>query len=317
VLPISHKLRKTDLNKLLVHGIQLDGEDLVPPLESHSPERRALGVLEESVSVLQDIFKEVRQTGKIPIMDIRNEIIPALVQSTEQVQVFPLLISMQAKDDYTYRHNIAVGAISSMLGRWVGLAENELAILTMGAVLHDVGKMRVPEHVLNKKGKLSDEEYEVMKKHTIYGYEMIKSCVGLSGRSALIALQHHERENGSGYPLRLVGGQIDYLSKIVAISDVFHALTSDRVYRNASPFYEILRQMYMGTLGNFDSQILQIFTKRLMNALVGSEVELTDGRVGKVVLINPLDPTRPLIQSNDDFIDLSKEMDIHMEQIIG
>ncbi|MCD9022693.1 HD-GYP domain-containing protein [Cohnella silvisoli] len=310
---MSHKLTKEDLNKLTVHGIQLDEHDVVPL----TSEKKALQALEESVTTVQHIFQEIRQTGQIPILDIRNEVMPAIVQSTEQAQVFPLLISMQAKDDYTYRHNIAVGAISSMLGRWVGLPENELAILTIGAILHDVGKMRVPETILNKTDKLTDEEFEIMKKHTLFGYDMIKNCIGLSQRSALIALQHHEREDGSGYPLRLRGEQIDYLSKIVAISDVFHALTSNRVYRNATPFYEILRQMYIGSLGNFDSQILQTFTRRIMNALVGSMVELTDGRTGKVVLINPTDPTRPLIQSNEIFIDLSKENQIHMEQIIG
>jgi len=313
VLPSSHRIKAEDLDRLRDHGIDLEEQDVEPLTK----EKKALQALEESVTTVQNIFQDIRNTGQIPIMDIRNEIMPSIVQSTEQVQVFPLLISMQAKDDYTYRHNIAVGAISSMLGRWVGLPENELAILTIGAILHDVGKMRVPEPILNKTDKLTDAEFEVMKKHTVYGYEMLKSCVGLSYRSALIALQHHEREDGTGYPLGIHSKQIDYLSKIVAISDVFHALTSNRVYRNASPFYEILRQMYLGSLGNFDRDILLTFTKRLMNALVGSEVELTDGRTGKVVLINPMDPTRPLIQSNEIFIDLSKEIHLHMEQIIG
>jgi putative nucleotidyltransferase with HDIG domain len=313
ILPVSHRLKEEDLIRLKDHGIELEEIDIEPLTD----ESKALLALEESVTTVQHIFRDIRHTGRIPVLDIRNEIMPAIVQSTEQVQVFPLLISMQAKDDYTYRHNIAVGAIASMLGRWVGLAENELSILTIGAILHDVGKMRIPELILNKKDKLTDEEFDFMKKHTIFGYEMIKECVGLSHRSALIALQHHEREDGTGYPLQLLGDQIDYLSKIVAISDVFHALTSNRAYRNASPFYEILRQMYTGSLGNFDRHILQVFTKRLMNALIGCEVELTDGRTGKVVLINPVDPTRPLIQAKDVFIDLSKEIHLHMEQIIG
>ncbi|RED64127.1 HD-GYP domain-containing protein [Cohnella lupini] len=313
MLPIFHQLKETDFNKLTLLGIELEESDIEPLTQ----EKKALQALEESVATVQHIFQDIRHSGQIPIMDIRNEIMPSIVQSTEQVHVFPLLISMQAKDDYTYRHNIAVGAIASMLGRWVGLPEDELSILTIGAILHDVGKMRVPEEILNKSDKLTEEEFEIMKKHTVFGYEMVKNCAGLSHRSALIALQHHEREDGTGYPLRIQGPQIDYLSKIVAISDVFHALTSDRVYRDASPFYEILRQMFTGSLGVFDRQILLTFTQRLMNALVGSEVELTDGTIGKVVLINPMDPTRPLIQSNETFIDLSKYNNMHMERILG
>jgi len=312
VLPAGHMLTHEDLSKLNEHSVVLEAND-IEPLTS---EAKALQALEASVETIRHLFDDVRHTGQIPILEIRNEVMPAIVQSTEQVQVFPLLVSMQAKDDYTYRHNIAVGAISSLIGRWINLPEQDMAILTVGAILHDVGKMRIPERILNKSGKLTDDEYETMKKHTVIGYEMIRGCVGISRRSALIALQHHEREDGSGYPLRITGDQMDHLSKIVAIADVFHALTSDRVYRNASPFYEILHRMYTGTLGKFDPHILQIFTRRLMNALVGSEVELTDGRSGKVVLINPMDPTRPLIQSGEHFIDLSKEIDVRMEQII-
>ncbi|MFC5529269.1 HD-GYP domain-containing protein [Cohnella yongneupensis] len=313
LLPTAHPLSEEDLVKLSLHRISLSERDLEPL----SKQEQALQALEESVISIQRLFEDIRFTGQIPIMDIRKDVLPAIVQSSEQLQVYPLLISMYSKDDYTYRHNIAVGAISSLIGRWMNLPEKELAILTMGAILHDVGKMRVPEHILNKRERLTEEEFEIMKQHTVFGYQLIQECNGLNWRSALIALQHHEREDGMGYPFGVEGARIDPLSKIVAIADVFHALTSDRVYRDASPFYEILHQMYTGTLGNFDTGILTMFTRRLMDGLIGCEVELTDGRIGRVVLIPPMDPTRPLIQSGDTFIDLSKESNVHMEQIVG
>lgn len=313
LLPAAHSLEAADIWKLAGHRIYLTEEELEPL----SKQDQALLALEESVDTIRTMFDDIRHGASIPIMDIRKDVLPVIVQSTEEVQVFPLLISMFAKDDYTYRHNIAVGAISSLIGRWMELPESELAILTMGAILHDVGKMRVPQHILNKKEKLTDEEFDEMKKHTIYGYELIRECEGLNARAALIALQHHEREDGRGYPQGIAGADIDPLSKIVAVADVFHALTSDRVYRNASPFYEILRQMYTGSLGNFEPAILLTFTRRLMDAMVGCEVELTDGRTGRVVLIPPMEPTRPLIQSGDTFIDLRTETHVQMEQIVG
>lgn len=199
----------------------------------------------------------------------------------------------------------------------MGLPEEELAILTMGAILHDVGKMRVPQTILNKKERLTDDEYRIMKQHTVYGYQLINECKQLNLRSALIALQHHERENGGGYPFGISGDRIDPLSKIVAIADVFHALTSDRVYRNASPFYEILHQMYTGTLGSFETGILLTFTRRIMNGLIGCKVELSDGRSGQIVMIPPMDPTRPLIQSGDAFIDLARASNVQLERIVG
>jgi len=313
VLPKSHLLRARDVEKLVAHGIWLEERDIGDIDE----EQAALRALEESVSSIGDIFRDVRHTGKIPVADIRNDILPAIFHSSERVRVVPLLVSMQAKDDYTYRHNIAVAAIASMLGRWLGLSNSEMSMLSIGAVLHDVGKMLVPEEILNKKDKLTDEEYEIMKQHTLFGYEMVKNTEGLSHRSALIALQHHEREDGTGYPNRLGSEQIDRLSKIVAVSDVFHALTSDRVYRNSSPFHEILRMMFTGALGVFDRKILLLFTKRLMDSLLGCSVELSDGTIGQVVLIPPSDPTRPLIRLGNEYLDLTKEPHLHMERIIG
>lgn len=312
LLPAGHPLTVEDVEKVMRHRIVLTDSEFEPL----SKQDLALQALEQSVEMIERMFEDVRLGGSIPIMDIRTEVLPAIVQSTEQLQVSSLLVSMQARDDYTYRHTIAVGALSSMIGRWLKLPENEQAILTMGAMLHDVGKMRIPEHILNKKDKLSDEEFEIMKQHTVYGYQLIQECKVLDWRSALIALQHHEREDGSGYPFGVTGEMIDPLSKIVAIADVFHALTSDRTYRNASPFYEILHKMYTGNLGIFDTNILLLFTRRLMDGLIGCKVELTDGRIGRVVLIPPMDPTRPLIQTDDGFVDLGKENGIYMEQII-
>ncbi len=313
LLSAGHVLREEDIAKLFQHRITLTELNLEPL----SVQAEVLRALEESVSTIQGLFEEIRDGAPIPIVDIRNEVLPAIMQSTEQIQVFPLLVSMYSKDDYTYRHNIAVGALSSLIGRWMGLPEEELTILTMGAILHDVGKMRVPQTILNKKERLTDDEYRIMKQHTVYGYQLINECKQLNLRSALIALQHHERENGGGYPFGISGDRIDPLSKIVAIADVFHALTSDRVYRNASPFYEILHQMYTGTLGSFETGILLTFTRRIMNGLIGCKVELSDGRKGHIVMIPPMDPTRPLIQSGEAFIDLARASNVQLERIVG
>lgn len=273
--------------------------------------------VDQAVIRIEELFGIIRQKGQIPIMEIREEVLPVIYEITENAAVFPLLLSLRAKNDYIFRHPFAVGVIACMLGRWLELPENEQAILTVGALLHNVGKMRISESILHKKGPLDEDELENMKKHTVIGYEMLDKTVGVAKRSALIALQHHEREDGTGYPLRLTGAQTDILSKITAVADVFHALSCHRAYRDATPFYEILRHMYNGSLGRFDSQILTTFTRRIMNAMVGSEVELTDGRRGTIVLINPSDPTAPLIKIGSQFLDLRLSPDVHMEAILG
>lgn len=206
--------------------------------------------------------------------------------------------------------------ISTLLGNWLNLDESELSLLTIAATLHDVGKMKVPEEILNKPGKLTYEEFEEVKKHTVYGYEIIKSTYSLTHRCALVALQHHEREDGKGYPFGLKKDKIDYLSKIVAVADVFHAMTSQRVYQDAKPFYMVVEEMRQGTFGKFDPHIVNVFLQKIMDTLVGNTAVLTDGRVGTIVMIHYEDPFNPLIQSGDEFIDLRKEVDVHLDKVL-
>jgi HD-GYP domain-containing protein (c-di-GMP phosphodiesterase class II) len=216
-----------------------------------------------------------------------------------------------------YRHNVAVGVIATLIGKWVGLKEAELSQLSMAAALHDVGKIKIPLEILNKSGKLTKDEYNLMKKHTIYGYEMIKETVGTNHRQALVALQHHERQNGSGYPFGIRADKIDDFSRIVAVADVFHAMTSKRAYRDASPFYETLKQMQQNAFGDLDPRLVGLFLDKIMQSLIGNEVMLTDGRRGKIVMINQVDPIHPLVRIDDMFLDLSKEPALQIEQVIA
>lgn len=146
---------------------------------------------------------------------------------------------------------------------------------------------------------------------------MIKETVGTNHRQALVALQHHERQDGTGYPLGIRADKIDFFSRIVAVADVFHAMTSKRTYRNASPFYEILKQMQQDAYGALDPRIIGLFLNKVMQSLIGNEVLLTDGRTGSIVMIKPHDPFHPLVRIEEAFLDLSKEPTLHIEQVIA
>src|SRR5690625_7353760 len=133
--------------------------------------------------------------------------------------------------------------------------------LTTDVLLHDVGKMLVPEEILNKPGQLTEEEFQEMKNHTLYGYEILKDTVGVNHRQALVALQHHERMDGSGYPLQLKRDEIDLFSRIVAVADVFHAMSSNRVYQERSPLYEVLAEMEREVIAKLDPEITYLFIR--------------------------------------------------------
>ncbi len=318
VAPAAALLDHMLLRILEAQGINLTDEDVQSlPRAEGRPKKKEQVLVEESVEKITDIFQEIFHTKQIPMNTIQEQVIPKILQATDHPNLFVLFSSLQAKDDYTYRHNIGVGVISTMLGRWLGLKDRELSELSVAATLHDVGKMKIPLDILNKPGKLTAAEFDLMKKHTLFGYDMIKATAGTNHRQALVALQHHERQDGSGYPYGVEAGKIDFHSRIVAVADVFHAMTSKRAYRDAAPFYMTLREIYQNGFGELDAKIVYVFLAKMMQSLVGNEVLLTDGRRGHIIMIHPHDPMNPLVSFGEEtFLDLSKEPSLKIDQVI-
>ncbi|GFZ86842.1 HD family phosphohydrolase [Compostibacillus humi] len=312
LVPISTVITYDHIILLEEKGITLKSED-VQDLEkdfiNHSK------IINETVEDVRNIFGEIRETKKIPLNELRESIIPIVYEVSDSKYLLPLLSALQAKDDYTYRHNIAVGAIANLIGKWMGLDQQQLLQLTVAGLLHDVGKMLIPETILNKPGKLTYQEFIIMQKHTIYGYEILKETIGVTHRQALVALQHHERMDGSGYPMGIKGDKIDLFSRIVAVADVFHAMTSRRVYQDQFPFYKVVSEIERSMFDSLDPAISIVFIEKIMSALIGSSILLSDGRAGKIVMVPKNYPTRPLIQVGEEFIDLTIHSDLQIEKI--
>ena len=161
--------------------------------------------------------------------------------------------------------------------------------------LHDVGKMRVPLEVLNKPGKLTDEEFIVMKGHPVTGHELLHKDSSLSAAVLDIVLSHHERTNGKGYPKGATADEINYFTKIVSITDVYDAITSDRVYHDGMTPHEALKNMYNWMPGNYDEELLQAFIRTIGIYPVGSVVEFDSGHVGIIVKINEMNKLKPVV----------------------
>ena len=269
---------------------------------------------------IKNIFDDIRKEEKIQrqtIDGIQAEIVPVIQEAAKIPDIYYLFEEMQSKNEYTYKHNIGVGIIATYLGKKLGLSSESLSNLTLAATLHDVGKTRIPESLLDKPGKLTLAEYEEMKRHTIYGYELLKNIPGLHPSIALTALQHHEREDGHGYPLNLNGSNTNYLSKVVAIADVFHAMSSNRVYHQAMPFYMVIEQMNRDVFGKFNPKILLVFINTLMETLVGKEVMLTNQQTGTIIMIHPYDPLKVLMKTDAGIVDLRMEKELQIERIIS
>lgn len=294
--------------------VKLEVMDVVPYGKLTVSENDKL--IDGIVMRLQHIFQTIRSDRTIPLADIRSHIVPSIHQLTNQSSLLSFLAALHTKGDYVYRHSFAVGSIAALIGKWLSLQDNELLQLTTAAVIHDVGKMQIPDAILNKPGKLTAAEEETMRSHTFLGYELIKNTIGTNHRQALVALQHHERLDGKGYPLGAAGGQIDLFSRIVSVADAFHAMASQRVYSTSLPFYEILSQIEQETYTKFDPQIVRVLVDKVMQSTVGYKAILTDGTLGKIIHFNAQHPKHPLVQVDDRFIDLSMVSSLKIEQII-
>ncbi|WP_310550396.1 HD-GYP domain-containing protein [Paenibacillus glufosinatiresistens] len=313
VLPAASRLDESNLRLLTSHRIYLDPSDVA---DRRGKSKEFQKAVDSGTLAMEQIFETARHTKSIPMMELRYEVLPFIQAVSESNDFYGVLETLQSKDDYTFRHNIAVGILSTLLGKWMGLGQDHLMQLTIAATLHDIGKVVIPEEVLNKPGKLTKEEFDLVKQHTTFGYEIIRKTVGTNHNEALVALQHHERMDGSGYPHGIPGDQQLEISRVVAVTDVFHAMSSDRPYHKASPLYEILRQMEENVFGVLDPFICRLFIHKMMESMVGNLAELSDGRLGEVLLIHYHDPLRPLLRVEDTFIDLSRERQLEMVRII-
>lgn len=263
------------------------------------------------------IEEAVLSTGKIPLAEVEQNVLPTIMQASQNRNVYKLFADLKAEENSRFKHSIGVACMASLLGRWLGMSEEDIALLTTAASLCDIGLIKLPSPLLHKTTELLPHEHEIFKQHTVFGYELLKES-DVDHRIALVALQHHEREDGSGYPARLQSAQIQRFSKIVALADVYLTMVSESPQRQALPIYQVIHNLHADIVQKrFDSAIGMTFLNRLMAAQVGTNVLLTDGRKGKIVLIHPNYPTRPLVSLEQGFIDLSKTSAVQMKEIIG
>lgn len=259
---------------------------------------------------MQTVFFRTRQMAKLELEFVRDHLLRPIQALSVAIDLQDLIRELRKKDQYTIEHSVAVAVLSTMLGRWLRFTDAEIQELSIAAMLHDIGKSRIPEEILQKPGRLTDDEYALMKRHTELGYQLLSETAGVSHVQARVALEHHERIDGSGYPRGLMGNQMERFSKLVAIVDVFHAMTSRRVYKDAVPFFQVLTELYDGQFGAFEPSMMHVFVSRIMENLIGAEVLLSDGRKARVRLLNQREPTRPLVQTGRHFVDLALDRTI-------
>lgn len=233
----------------------------------------------------------------------------------EADHIIHCLNNIHNMDEYTYTHSIYTALYSMLIGNWLGLTKNQICELISAGLLHDIGKTKIPQEILNKKGRLEADEFEVIKNHTLLGYGIIQEIPGLSMDIKRAVLLHHERMDGSGYPYGLNANSISFYAKIISIADVFDAMTQNRIYkRKVSPFDSF--EMFLSEgVRLFDYKILYTFLKHMAPLYVGNKVQLSNGDIGEIVYIPPQDITNPILFINSEYLDLSRS-EIKVLQVV-
>jgi putative nucleotidyltransferase with HDIG domain len=264
----------------------------------------------------KEVFRNIRETGELDLERIKNNVEEALPDMIRNNDVLMRLNQLKESDDYTFQHSLRVSILATMIGKWLGYSQEELIELGEAGLLYDIGKMNIPEFIVKKDENVNAEEFELIKKHAQFGYSILLKTKGVSSNIKYAALHHHERMDGSGYPLRLRENQIHDFAKIIMVCDVFDAMITDRPYRKGiSP---LLAADYLSWSSGklFDAEVCYIFIKKLSEYYVGKQVRLSTGETGKIVFIDHNYPTRPLVQVGDRFVDLAKDRSVHVEVLM-
>lgn len=240
-------------------------------------------------------------TNTIDVDEIKKTVCKIIEELLSQKDIICNLTDIKTVDGYTFQHCVNVSILSLITGIGLGFDIERLRELGTGAILHDIGKLFIPKSILQKPSQLTVEEFEEIKKHTVLGYELLKKNEKISLSSAFISFGHHERFDGSGYPLQLKGDNIHIFPRIVAIADVYDALTTDRVYRKKLKANEVFE--YITSLGihHFDPKVIEAFVRHVSIYPVGTGVLLNTGERALVAKANVKIPTRPVVRilSND------------------
>lgn len=323
ILGSGTRLTQLHIDKLINYDIQsvkilLDTnepfEDDLKPFVAKKTE--AQNAFEGSVGRFKSVFQSIKFGKNLAVEELENIVTPLVDQVLNNSSIVRQLWQLEVCDAYTFDHSVCVSLTSALLAKWANCDEKTIREIAIAGLMHDIGKVNIPDEILNKPGILTQDEMKIMKTHATLGYVLLMNQKSVSEPILRAVVEHHERYDGSGYPYGLKGDMIQRISRIVAIADVFSAMTTKRVYREASnPFY-VAKLMTEESYGYLDPMLTQLFLSRISNYYIGNVVKLSDSRVGVIVMIHKSQPHRPLVQVGTDFVDLIKHFELEIESLI-
>ncbi|MBM7647262.1 HD-GYP domain-containing protein (c-di-GMP phosphodiesterase class II) [Bacillus ectoiniformans] len=299
-IPLTNLMIKR-LNQLGISFVYIEDENtediIIRPAITESTRREAMGLMKQT---FEFVHTDQTLTKRFSFDKVEKQFRSVIRDVIDQVnghkEAVSMLSEVCAHDNYILNHSLNVTIYALALSmKMKNITKKQLEEIGLGAMLHDVGKLLIPLDILMKPSRLTNEEYAIIKKHTEYGFELLRREHSIPLTAAHCAFQHHERLNGKGYPRGLIGNEIHLYGKIIGIADVYDAVTSNRVYRQAMLPHEGLEILYAGSGTEFDSEMIEAFRKAIVIYPNGLSVHLHDGRRGVVLRQNPAVSDRPVL----------------------
>lgn len=307
-------LVRLDIPYIFVRDYSLDEATRKKEITANKELVQAIENYDEVLGVMKNIFDDFHFLDKKVVNQVKgpmNELIESVSSNTSMLLKLKKLF---LKDEYSMTHSVHVCLLAAMIARWNGFRPVDIENIALAGLFHDLGKSKIPDAILNKPGRLDEYEFTVMKKHSELGYEIAKSHDIFAKDILRGIVEHHERMDGTGYPYGLKKDQIHPYAQIIAIADVYDAMTTERSYKNGeSPFVAVEIIKDLSYKQHLHTGLVNRFLKNIYRLYLGAEVVLTNGQAGEIVYINKFAPERPLIRIGEDFLDLYTTPDVHIQ----
>ncbi|MGN7477755.1 HD-GYP domain-containing protein [Solibacillus silvestris] len=272
----------------------------------------------DAIAQLKKEFVNWEAGGKIDLTKVRGMIIPLMEKVLEDRSYIFDLNSYSNPKDYLYHHCIATGLIAAVMAKKLGFERGDTIQLAIAGTLADSGMSRIPTRIREKKNALTEAEFMEVRKHPYYSYMLIKNVPAIKDIMKVAIYQHHERLDGSGYPKGDRIGSISNFAQIIAVADVFHAMTSERLYRSKQSPFKVIEMIKEEEFGKFDIKVVQALVDIVADLPIGTKIELSNLELGEVMFINKYSPTRPFIKltRTEEIIDLSTKRSFYISRVI-
>ncbi len=291
-----NRLQQRNVSVLYIHDDLTDDLEIEDSVPIELRAEANIRIKETFDELLKGNRRDGRRIKHFNIERIQSVLDSLLKEVQRTKNVSRLLSDVYIHDDYTYTHCTNVTIYTLAMAMELKMTRKEITMVGMGAMLHDIGKIHIPKEILNKNGQLTSEEFDQIKKHPEFGWEILRNEPSVHTISANCAYQHHEKLDGTGYPRGLKGNEISPFARHLAVADVFDALTSNRSYRNAMLPHDAMEILYAGTHSQFDPYYLKAFQKAVATYPVGVTVTLSTGETAVVTEYKFNVPDRPTVR---------------------